>query len=305
MGVDKTLLRLDETARRQHGLVTSAQAVAILGPHRKARWVHQRKLTMVQPSVFRLTGAPETWHQSLTAAVLAADGVVSHRSAAELWGLLPSAGYVEVSIHPERTPRLQPPAIAHRIKDLHPELAKEREGLRITDPVRTIIDLGLVVPRTVVSDALTRGLTLGLLTLEDVGRLRDALGRQGRNGTGVIRHILEARSAQPGVEESVLERRFLDLARRAGLPALVVQHEVWDKGRFVARVDAAYPDRKIAIELDGYGPHSTPEAFQRDRTRQNRLVALGWTVLRFTWDDVVNRPDEVARAIHDALERAA
>lgn len=304
MSVDKTLVLLDQTARSQHGLVTGQQAVAILGPHRKAKWVGRRQLTLVQPGVFRLTGAPETWHQMLMATALAADGVVSHRSAAELWGLIQPAGYVEVSIPPDRTARLRPPAIAHRIKDLHPNLAVERAGLPITDPVRTIIDLGLVLPSRGVSDALSQGLTLGLLTVADLERLRDALGRPGRNGTGVVRNILEARSLQSGTEESLLERRFLDLTRKAGLPVPVVQHEVWESGRLVARIDAAYPDRKIAIEVDGYGPHSSPEAFQRDRTRQNRLVALGWTVLRFTWDDVVRRPAEVARTIEAALRRA-
>ncbi len=305
MGVDKTLVLLDQTARAQHGLVTSQQAVQILGPYRKSKWVSRRQLTSVQPGVFRLPGAPETWHQSLMAACLATEGVVSHRAAAELWGLIQPAGYVEVSIHPKRTPRLQPPAIAHRIKDLHPELASERAGLRITDPVRTVIDLGLVLSKRAVSDAMSRGLSTGLFTVADIERLRAALGRPGRNGTGVVRNILEARSLQSVPEESVLERRFLDLARRAGLPAPAVQHEVWEGGRFVARIDAAYPHQKVAIEVDGFGPHSTPEAFQRDRTRQNRLVALGWTVLRFTWDDVVRRPAEVAQTIAEALKRAA
>ena len=59
----------------------------------------------------------------------------------------------------------------------------------------------------------------------------------------------------------------------------------------------------MAIEVDGYEHHSSPEAFQRDRTRQNRLVALGWTVLRFTWDDVVKRPAMVAQTIRDAVNR--
>ncbi|MGV3759428.1 MAG: endonuclease domain-containing protein, partial [Actinomycetota bacterium] len=190
------------------------------------------------------------------------------------------------------------------IKDLHPTLAVERAGLKVTDPVRTIVDLGLVLSTAAVSDALSRGLSTGLLTIAEVERLRDALGRPGRNGTGVVRSILEARSLQSAPEESLLERRFFDLTRRAGLPTPVLQHEVWEAGRFVARIDAAYPDLKIAIEVDGFGPHSSPEAFQRDRTRQNRLVALGWTVLRFTWDDVVRRPAEVARIIEDAIRRA-
>lgn len=294
---------IDDIARAQHGLVTSDQAVRALGPGRKARWVAERRLVCVQPRVFRVAGAPDTWHQHLMAAALATDGVISHRSAAEIWGLIRPAGYVEVSVPPPRAPRAQPPAIIHRVKDLHPELARERDGLRLTDPVRTVIDLGLVVPTWAVRDALSRGITTRLFSFREVEQLRDALGRRGRSGTGIVRELLDERLLNAGDEESVLERRLLVLARRHGLPTMSLQHEVWHAGRFIARVDACYPERKLAIEVDGFAHHSSPDAFQRDRERQNRLVSLGWTVLRFTWHDVVHRPIEVARTILEAINR--
>lgn len=295
---------VDELARAQHGLVTSEQAVRALGPGRKGRWVAERRLVCVQPRVFRVVGAPETWHQHLMAAALTTEGIVSHRSAAELWGLIRPAGYVDVSVQPPRAPRAQPPVIIHRVRDLHPELAVEREGLRLTDPVRTIIDLGLVLPTWAVRDALSRGITTRLFAVEEVQRLRDALGRKGRDGAGTIRALLAERLLTVGEEDSVLERRLLLLAQRHGLPPMSIQHEVWHAGRFIARVDGAYVERMLAIEVDGYAHHSSPDAFQRDRERQNRLVALGWTVLRFTWHDVVHRPATVAKAILDALDRA-
>lgn len=299
----ETSVVIDELAREQHGLVTSDQAVKALGPGRKGRWVAEGRLISLQPGVFRVAGAPESWHQAVLAAALAADAVVSHRTAAELWGLIQPSGYVEVSVPPSRQPRLRPPAILHRVGDLHPELAAHREGLRLTDPVRTVIDLGLVLPRWGVRDALSRGLTTRLLGVAEVGRLRDALARQGRNGTGVMRMVLEDRLLTAGTEESLLEARFVDLVRRHGLPTLVFQHEVWHAGRLMARVDAAYPDLRLAIEVDGFAAHSSPAAFQRDRTRQNRLVALGWTVLRFTWPDVVRDPTSVSRTIRAARAR--
>lgn len=294
---------IDRVASSQYGLVTSDQANKALGPGRKQRWVSERRLVAVQPRVFRVAGAPPTWHQDVLAAALSAEAIVSHRSAAELWGMIQPAGYAEVSVSPPRAPRCWPPAIVHRIIDLHPQLATERQGLRITDPVRTIIDLGLVLPKWSVRDALSRALTTRLLTVEQVDWLRDALTRQGRNGTGLVRELLEERSLLGGDEESLLEKRFQDMARRHDVPAPIIQYEVWHGGRFIARVDAAYPEHKLAIEIDGYRYHSSPEAFQRDRTRQNRLVALGWTVLRFTWDDVVRRPQMVAKTIREAVNR--
>lgn len=295
----------DDRVRAQHGLITTDQAIKILGPSRKARWVGERRLIAVQPGVFRVAGSPETWHQSLLAAALAANGVVSHRAAAELWGLVQPAGYIEVSVQPSSRPRLQLPAICHRIADLHPELAMERESIRLTDPVRTVIDLGLVLPHWSVHDALSRGLTTRLFGIKDVQALRDALGRKGRNGTGVMREILEARLLTHASEESVLEARFVDLLRQFDLALPTFQFEVWHAGRFIARIDAAYPDTRLAIEVDGFSAHSSPDAFQRDRTRQNRLVALGWTVLRFTWADIVQRRGQVATTIREAMERLA
>jgi len=295
--------RLDELVQRQHGLSTTSQAIEILGPSRKQRWVTERRLVSVQPGVLRVAGAPETWHQSLMAAALSANAVVSHRSAAELWCLIPPAGYIDISVHPSYRPRLRPPAVAHRILDLHPELAIERQGMRVTDPTRTIIDLGLVMSTWAVRDAMSRGLSTRLFRIADVDRLRDVLGRRGRNGTGIVRELLQERLLTGRPEASLLEKRLADLVRRHDVPTLVTEHEVWHAGRFVARVDAALPECRLAVEVDGYEHHSSPEAFQHDRTRQNRLVALGWTVLRFTWDDVVRRPAMVAQTIREAIDR--
>lgn len=294
---------LDAVVRHQHGLVTSEQAVALLGAFRQRRWVTEGRLISAQPGVFRLVGAPETWHQALMATQLASGGIISHRSAAELWGLLRPGGHVEASIPPGNTPRLRPPAVVHRIKDLHPELATEREGLTLTDPVRTIVDLGLVVPTVLVAAALRRGISGRLVTLKDARHIRELLGRQGRNGTGILGEVIDVHVLDGEKSESELESRLLDLRRRFDLPMLTVQHEVWACGRCIARVDAAYPALKLAIEVDGFEFHSTPEAFQRDRTRQNELVALGWTVLRFTWKDITQHPERVATTIRQAIAR--
>jgi very-short-patch-repair endonuclease len=296
-------VEVDEISRVQHGLITTEQAVKALGRSRKNRWVAEGRLISVQPAVFRMAGSPPTWHQSLLSAALAVDGVISHRSAAELWGLIQPAGYVELSVPKSVNRTVRPPAIVHRIVDLRPGLAVERAGLRLTDPVRTVIDLGLVMPWWLVHRAIAKGISTKALTVSEVRTLRDALGRPGRNGTGIVRAILDGQLVFLGKEESELEKRFTTLARRYELPSLSLQHEVWESGRFIGRVDAAIPDIMLAIEVDGFEHHSTPEAFQQDRSRQNSLVALGWTVLRFTWHDVVHRPAHVAQVIQRAVDR--
>lgn len=298
--IDRSLA-VDELTRQQHGLITTTQAIEALGPSRKARWVRERRLISVQPGVFRMAGAPETWHQNLMAAALAVQGTVSHRSAAELWGLIQPAGYVEVSVPAGTNRTVRPPAVIHRIADLRQGLAVERAGLPVTDAVRTVVDLGLVMPRWLVHRAIAKGISTKALTVSEARTLRDALGRPGRNGTGIVRAILDGDLLVLGKEESELEKRFTALSRRFGLPMFTLQHEVWGSGRFAGRIDAAIPELKLAIEVDGFEHHSTPGAFQHDRTRQNDLVALGWTVLRFTWHDVVHQPAKVARTIEKTI----
>ncbi len=295
--------KLDALARSQHGVVTSEQAVKALGPSRKARWVAERRLLSVQPGVFRLAGSRPTWHQSLQAAALAAEGVVSHRSAAELWGLIKPAGYLEVSVGEGGNPRLRPPAIVHRIGELHPSLVVDREGMRVTDALRTVADLGLVLPRWAVGDALSRGLTTRLFQIGEVQELREALRRSGRNAAGVVEELFAHRLLRAATDARILEARLVELIGRHDLPEASFQHEVWHAGRFVSRIDAAYPELLLAIEVEGDEHHRAPEAFQRDRARRGYLVALGWTVLRFSWDDVVHSPGSVAQTISAALSR--
>lgn len=100
------------------------------------------------------------------------------------------------------------------------------------------------------------------------------------------------------------EHRFVALLREAALSGWEANHPI----RVGARqyfIEVAFPRARLAIEIDGRAHHSDGDAFQRDRQRQNDLVAAGWTVLRFTWDDLVNRPDHVIARILFALERAS
>jgi very-short-patch-repair endonuclease len=292
---------IDAFAASQHGLVTSAQAVAALGASRKQRWTVAGRLIPVQPRVYRLLGSPRGWLQDLKAAELASGGLVSHRAAAAIWGLRPPDDRVEVAVHWSSQPRLRPPAIVHRLVDFDATSAEHRNGIRLTDPVRTLVDLGLVVPPPAVAAALDIGLGRRLFTLAEVRRLRQELSRCGRNGVGIIGELLDERWPVADEAESVLETRLLTILRRHRLPQPAVQFEVWDGDRFVARVDVAYPAARLVVEVDGYEHHSSVEAFQRDRVRQNELLALGWTVLRFTWEDVTRRPATVAHAIRAAL----
>jgi very-short-patch-repair endonuclease len=94
---------------------------------------------------------------------------------------------------------------------------------------------------------------------------------------------------------------LLRLLKRHGLPPPVAQYEVKEGEALVARLDFAYPSLRLGIEADGYRWHSGAERWRRDLRRENRLKLLGWTLLRFSWEDVHRRPELVASQIRAAL----
>lgn len=94
---------------------------------------------------------------------------------------------------------------------------------------------------------------------------------------------------------------FLDLLDAAGLPLPIVQRRIAHRGHFAARVDTLYPHLALVIELDGHAHHSSREDRVRDERRRRRLVLLGHRVMVFTYDDLVDEPDEVVADVMAAL----
>jgi very-short-patch-repair endonuclease len=234
--------------------------------------------------------------------VLAAgpDAVASHRSAAALWGLDGCRkGEPEVTIPFGR--RYRPDgARVHQSKDLGRVQAVRRAGIPTTPIERTLLDLGAVAGKGVVliavDDARRSGLT-------DWDRLLDCLvlhARRGRDGVGTFRSILDDHFGELAVTDSAFERLVFAFLCEAGLPKPVLQHEVSVGGRCY-RFDLAYPEQRVAIELDGT-VHLRRDVWERDHERQNALVLAGWTVLRFTWRDYRERRLELVREVRAALE---
>jgi len=87
----------------------------------------------------------------------------------------------------------------------------------------------------------------------------------------------------------------------AGLPAPLQQAVIRRDGRFFARVDFLWEAAQLIVEVDGLAKYAEPGELQREKARQNTLVALGYTVLRFTWADIHQRPDAVVRMINTKL----
>jgi hypothetical protein len=295
-------------ADRQHGLITRLQALAIdFDPDRLQRRLDRGRWVSVHDGVYRVGGAPESVEQRRLAAVLAVGPVAaaSHRAAAELHGLwTASPPTIEITTTRDQSPELDG-VVVHRLADLHPRWITAVDGVPCTTVARTLVDLGAVMPESVVARCLDRALGRSLVTVSAVESARRAVARQGRRGAGVIRRVLVPHLACEPVA-GVFEARMARLLAQQELPPAVPEYEVWtDSGAFVARVDFAYPELRLAIEVDGFAAHSSVDAFRRDRTRQNALVAAGWTVLRFTWTEVDDCSPTVGRTIRSARHRLA
>jgi hypothetical protein len=301
--MEPDFLRIDQLMQSQDALIGRDQALAlgltvaqVHGLLKKETWqrFHQ--------DVYGATAAPRTDRQTLRAACMAAGrgAVASHRSAAWLWDLLDRApARPEITVPTVWAPRLKGVNI-HRSGDLDCARTVSRRGIPVTDAARTIVDLGAVMTRPALSDVLDRGLARRLVTLRSVMAELDGLSRQGRRGPGAVRGVLAARgmtgAPHPSVLESRMHRIFIDYR----LPLPQVEVVVGPGGEY--RLDFAYPAINLAIEVDGYAWHFTPEQQRRDNERHNRLQSAGWRLLIFTWIQVTERPDWVAAQIRANLQ---
>ena len=136
-----------------------------------------------------------------------------------------------------------------------------------------------------------------LFDIWDVQRFIMRVAKKGRNGIGTIRPLVEERLTWKGITASDLEDLFRRVVAPLPYPMPETQLVVFERnGEFLGRYDFAYPTRMALIETDSEGFHMDPVSFQRDRDKQNRAHALGWTVYRFTWRQLIDDPDAV-RAI--------
>lgn len=291
--------RLARRAAKQLGLITRPQLVGIgLSRGQIARLLESGRLVEIVGRVYLVGGAAANDRVELAAACLATGGVASHRSAAHLHGLVDlGPTRAEVTVGPTQGARQGP--VVHRSMDLLARDIVRVDGIRTTNATRTLIDLGGVVPSTMLEAALERALHGRLTTFDRLVRRFFEVARHGRTGVGPLRSLLVDRDPLLAPAESDLETHLLRILREGGLPEPVRQFTV-NLGGAVFRLDVSYPELKIFIEGDGFGTHSTRKAFERDRERQNLLVANGWLPLVFTWRHLCHGPARVVANVRAA-----
>ncbi|MDZ7733047.1 MAG: type IV toxin-antitoxin system AbiEi family antitoxin domain-containing protein [Acidimicrobiia bacterium] len=296
-------------AASQYGLVTRQQARERGLTDRRIKLRVDRGLWIpVQPGVFVIAGAPESWHRDLLAACLAAGptAVVSHRSAAALWGFEGARrGPVAVtSSRWRRRPRGD--VELHETQDLADVDRVRRHNIPVASPLRVVLDIGCLVSQTQLESMAVEGMRRGWFTYRDLVKRHRQVARRGRNGAGRLRAVLRELDNGNALAESGWEIRLSRAIVRMGLPRPVKQHTITDSnGNFVARVDLAYPKYRLAIEADSETWHTGSPRFHRDRTRWNHIRAAGWEVLVYTFEHYRHDRPHIARTLRAALASRA
>jgi hypothetical protein len=195
--------------------------------------------------------------------------------------------------------------IVHETKALSIRDLTVVDGIRSTTVERTLVDLGAVCSPRIVERAVEAALRRELVSEPSLAAAVRRLGGRGRNGVGVLRAILDERTPGRALTESDMEFRLFQVLRLHDLPEPVVQYEIRDQGRFVARVDAAYVEFKIAIEYDSFDWHLGASAHIRDSARRNELVSLQWKPIVVTWADLRSGGSGVCARILDLMRKSA
>jgi very-short-patch-repair endonuclease len=295
--------RLWRLVDRQHGVVTKRQLLELgYTPEGIRHRLRVGRLHRLYPGVFAVGRPQLSLRGRWTAAVFACglEAALSHLSAAAHWGIRPvGIGRIDVSVPVHVSSR--PAGIAvHRRAVLVPADVTRHDGIPVTRPVTTLIDIAGIIRPGQLEAAINEADKLDLVDPESLRRALDRMPR--RPGIAVLRDTLDRHTF--ALTDSELERLFLPIARQSRLP----QPET---GCMVNgyRTDFYWPDLGLVVETDGLRYHRTPAQQARDRVRDQTHAAAGLTSLRFTHAQVRFDPDYVratlAAVVRSRLSAAA
>jgi hypothetical protein len=285
-----------ELARRQYGVVALTQLKGLgLSKRAVGSRLAAGRLHRIHHGVYAVGHPVLKTEGHLLAAVLACgpDAVLSHRSAAGLWGLRPNNRTRIELTTPTRAGRTRAGLQVHA-GALHPDDRATVDRIATTSIPRTLLDLAEVIDRRGLERACDRADQLRLLDMRALGA---TLSRaNGRRGAAKLGAIFTGYAVGESRTRTELEHILLGLCADAGLETPLVNSIV--EG---IEVDFAWPGRRLVAETDGRETHATRRAFEEDRRRDQLLMLAGWRVVRFTWRQVVETPTDVERTLASLL----
>jgi very-short-patch-repair endonuclease len=283
-------------AGRQHGVVARRQLLALgLSTRAIEHRLATGRLHRLWGGVYAVGRPDVSVHGHLMGAVLAcgACAVVSHSSAAWLWGLGVAMAKVHISVPAGRSPRRAGIEV-HRRSVLGAEDVMRCHRIPVTGPVRTLVDIATHLHPDLLERAVNEADRLDLTKPEELRRAVEGMNRQ--PGSTALRRLLDRRTFT--LTDSELERRFLALVRKAGMPGPETQRDV--NG---VKVDFYWPELGLVVETDGLRYHRTPAQQTKDRIRDQLHTAAGLVHLRFTHAQVTLEPEHVRSTLMTVARR--
>lgn len=287
-------------AGRQYGVVSRRQ-LAQLGMAKSAidRRLRAGRLHLLHPGVYavghRITPREGRW---LAAILRVGDGaILSHRSAAELWGVCRTRDRSRIDISAPRATRSSP-TIRRRRVSYTPDDLTVRRRIPVTTLARTLFDIAPELSLEAFEAVLREAEYLHRFRLEELEKLLQRY--PGRRGATTIKRCLHHLGRGPrGRTRSRLEIRFAALLARTDLPKPDL-NALLNLDGFKVEADCLWREQKLIVELDGGQAHRTRVAFESDRERDRRLQVAGWRVIRITWRQLDN-PKAVLEDLHRIL----
>jgi very-short-patch-repair endonuclease len=284
-------------AARQHGVVR--RQLRSLGVSHDAidKRVVRHRLHVFHRGVYAVGHPVLTGHGRWMAGVLAGgpDAVLSHASAAALWALRRSAP-TTVDVTVRRSGRRSRPGLRiHRARDLAGQTGTH-EGIPVTSPERTILDLAATLQRRPLERLLDQAENTRITHVVAL----DALARAhpGHRGAKQLLAALHDHTLGTTLTRSELEERFLALCRDDGLPRPRVNHHLEGRER-----DFVFPMHRLVIETDSWTHHRSRRAFEDDRERDQALARAGWRTLRFTHRQLSSDGSTVAATLRTLMSQ--
>ena len=284
-------------AQRQHWVMARRQLLELgfSDPAIRHR-VAKGRLHPVWPGVYAV-GRPRPGRHGLWMAAVLACGpraFLSHESAAALLEIVPGTpSPVHVSVPSGPCPRGNRGIRVHRRRGLKDGVTRHL-GIPVTRPALTLLDLAPRLSRDQLERAIGEADKRDLIDPESLRRELERFGK--RPGIACLRETLDRHTFT--MTDSELERRFLPIARRAGLTRPLTQQHV---NGF--RVDFYWPDLGLVVETDGLRYHRTPAQQAKDRLRDQAHAAAGLTPLRFVRAQVRYDPAHVCRTLASVAAR--
>jgi len=296
--------QLGEWAEVNHGVVALGEALQLGATEEQVRQrVLSGRLVSIHDGVYRVAGAPLTWHARLLAAVRAAGphAYASHHSFARLYDLRGTYdARPEITVLGTQLPVLRGVRV-HRIDRLARIDTAARDGIPCLAPPLGLLTLGSRVREVALHNAVHDALFQRFTTAVKLDEILRAYGGRGRRGTAKLRRALRSlpasgRGSQTGLE---LELYRLLVDAEVGDPEL--QLEIHDGDGVRRTLDVAYLRETVDLEADGRRDHTSPAAIASDARRDAAMRAIGWEPRRYRQDEIRGEPDRVVREVQALL----